>query len=480
MNAALKKLFCFAVGSALLFPLFGEDKASQKAQQKAVRKVQRMKVVEVIEDEGAFQARNLTFTVGKMKYALKGGLGSYQLSVLDEKGVAVPILAGQDEFTSSFYDVKVGKKIYRLNDSAITVTGSRKGELGGQMVFTVPKKVRVFVKYEKVDAKGVLDAEVIKFTATLLNRGNKTETFALKSVLDTVLGEKNGTHFSTAEDSFLKKERSYRNLDEVKWFLSSDGNTSVQFLLNGANVTKPEIVVVSNKDFLSLPAWEPQVSVDRNFDSVLSYNNSALCIIWPEVTLEPEKQASFVYYMAVASDGAASDGEKFITWYENGHEKLDVDDKYSVKKFEEPFQEALKKYEAGQYKEAYDIVMELWKNPEQRNERLAELKELIEKKLNPTELDLLNETYGDSDYNYEDDMPPAGLPEPEAEDAPNEVPEANFDINSITAEQLNPDYVQGLIERINSLEADDSKIDRNEILRLHAELDAILEKLRHQ
>ena len=53
-----------------------------------------------------------------------------------------------------------------------------------------------------------------------------------------------------------------------------------------------------------------------------------------------------------------------------------------------------------------------------------------------------------------------------------------FDIETIGAEKLNYQYIQSLIDRINSLEGDDQNLDRNELLRLNAELDAILEKLR--
>lgn len=478
MKLVYSRIFAFLACFALLTPLSAEK--LEGAQKKAVKKAQRMKVVEVVEDEGAFQAKNLTFSVGKIKYRLKGSLGSYQLFALNEKNNPVSLFASQDEFTSSFYDVRIGKKIYRLNDSAVTITGARKDELGGQMVFTVPKKVRVFIKYEKVKGFKGVKSEIVKFTATVLNRSTKTETVALKSVLDTVLGEKNGTHFSTAIEQGMKSEKSYRNLNEPKWFISSDGSTSIQFLLNGANITEPELVVVGNKDFLSLPVWTPQVNPEHNFDSVLSYNNSAICILWKGVELKPEESASFVYYMAVNTDEKPVDGEKFISLYEESNKELDVDNQYSVKEFEDLFNQALEKYEAGLYPEAYEIVMKLWEKTEHRNERLKELKELIEKKLNPTELDLLNEAYASSDYNYEDDMPPAGLPEPDVPDVPQEVPEASFDINSISADQLNPEYVRGLVDRINSLEADDENIDRNEILRLHAELDAILEKLRHQ
>ena len=60
----------------------------------------------------------------------------------------------------------------------------------------------------------------------------------------------------------------------------------------------------------------------------------------------------------------------------------------------------------------------------------------------------------------------------------NEVKNVEFDVDSIEKEKLNYEYIQELIDKINKLEADDSEINKNELLMLNTELDVILEKLR--
>jgi hypothetical protein len=60
----------------------------------------------------------------------------------------------------------------------------------------------------------------------------------------------------------------------------------------------------------------------------------------------------------------------------------------------------------------------------------------------------------------------------------NENQNVEFDVNSIEKEKLNYEYIQQLIDKINKLEADDSEINKNELLMLNTELDVILEKLR--
>ena len=59
-------------------------------------------------------------------------------------------------------------------------------------------------------------------------------------------------------------------------------------------------------------------------------------------------------------------------------------------------------------------------------------------------------------------------------------PSVPFNVDTIGPEKLDPSYVQALLDKINSLESDASSVDREEILQLNAELDAIMNKLRQQ
>lgn len=57
-------------------------------------------------------------------------------------------------------------------------------------------------------------------------------------------------------------------------------------------------------------------------------------------------------------------------------------------------------------------------------------------------------------------------------------PDVDFVVAPITEYQLDPEYIQKLIDRINSLNSDPNLVDRTEVRQLNAELDAILDKLR--
>ena len=56
--------------------------------------------------------------------------------------------------------------------------------------------------------------------------------------------------------------------------------------------------------------------------------------------------------------------------------------------------------------------------------------------------------------------------------------DVDFIVQNVTEKQLDFEYIQNLINRIDALESTDADIDRNELRQLNSELDAILAALR--
>lgn len=469
-NAALMKLSEETEGQKSTKPKKTKkpvpEEVADQAEEKNVKKQksEKVKVVDSVPDEGVFQAKTIENTVGRIKYLMKGTVGSFQLYALGENGSQTPLLAGYDEFTSSFMSLRVGKKEYKLTDNIGIVIGARQNELGAQLVYIVPEVARIFIKFEKVEGGKDVKSEIIKVTSVVYNKGKNTQTYALKSVLDTVLGEQFGPHFTSGEEIAINNERQYRRFDKVKWITSRNSRTGLQFLFNGGDITAPEVVSLSNKDFLALRDWVPAITVSRTFDSVLSYQNSALCINWPTVALEPEGSASFVYYLAVSTDGQPCDGQKFIENLSKKHKLGSVKESYSIKEFEDGIMQISDLYAKGKYQDAHQIVLEMWKNPDNRNERLASLRVMVEEKLG---LEIDDEVY--ELRNSRNQHKPSAEKKTGVEISKKEISEDQLDLN----------YVQSLLDRISELEKSD-EVDRNEIYKLNAELDAILEKLRKQ
>ncbi len=56
--------------------------------------------------------------------------------------------------------------------------------------------------------------------------------------------------------------------------------------------------------------------------------------------------------------------------------------------------------------------------------------------------------------------------------------DVDFIVQNVTEKQLDFEYIQNLINRIDALESTDTDVDRNELRQLNSELDAILAALR--
>ena len=139
-------------------------------------------------------------------------------------------------------------------------------------------------------------------TATIKNIGERNDEFSFKSMLDTVLGEAAPYHFYTYENVPIKNESLYRTLQNQKWFVSKNVNAEMQLFFTGADCTTPYLVALANYTTLDKNTWEPDMLSYRVFDTVLSYNNSAVCSIWKPVKLAPSEMGSVVFYMAFSGN----------------------------------------------------------------------------------------------------------------------------------------------------------------------------------
>ena len=355
--------------------------------------------------------------IGLVQIKVKPNLGTFNFSVLNENDKYVPLLSTANEYTSSGFFLKAGKKRYRLIADKNVFTSISKIDSGISLIYKVGKVAEVNLKFEAMKTAPDHDIDMIRIAANVKNVSQKTDEFALRAILDTVLGETGDFHFFGADNSPVKNEVLYRNLKDHRWIYSRNSNAEMQILLDGADITVPESVALVNYSTLDQAYWEPDMAAYRSFDTVLSYKNSAFGINWPSCRLKPEQSADFVFYIAVAADGDLAKGSSFV----GGDEP--------VKEVEEP-----------------SIFTNLPSPVPAPVERPVETPK---KKAEPID-----------EFAVRRDVP--------------------FNVNNLSKEQLTLEYVQNLIDRISALEENNSSVNRKEILQLNAELDAILSVLRQQ
>lgn len=387
--------------------------------------------------------KNVNERFGKIQIKIKAGMGSYTIFVLNEKDKPLPVLSTANEYVSNAFYLKTSKKIYNLVTDNSVRSGAKQTTDGASLMYEIPSVAQISVDFSCFASDKQKDMDMIKVTATVKNISNRNEDYSLKAVLDTVLGEAAAYHFYTYEDIPVKNEVLYRTLQNQKWFVSKNLNAAMQIFFTGADCTPPELVALANYSTFEKNSWEPDMLSYRVFDTVLSYNNSAVCAIWKPLRLAPSGTGKIVFYIALSGDGTPAAGQKFV------YSKEFKDAEAAEKAAEEKKSEAKALITINPYAEGTDDA--------------------------ETETATVTEISSGASYNQENNIPQDYTKQPEVSTA---VPNVDFYIKNVTKEHLTPEYIQSLLDRIAALEEDSPSLNRQELLELNAELDAILTYLR--
>lgn len=352
----LKKIFCLCVIFSVLVSLSFAD---------SIEKNQGNFVLKLLED-----------------------IGSFSLSHYSSDGKQTNFFVPYDSFESTHFVAKVGKKIYPLNKTSFGKYSIYDTENGGGIKYELGKEVEIYINYTFCPGFSGNSQGAMEIDITVQNISGEIKTVELKSIFDTVLGENSGVHFLTFKNNFIETETVLEDMSVEKWVRSTNGNLSMQFLLHGPGITTPTSVVLANKDILLGSNWNPKVVPGRSFNSVFSYNNSAIGIFWNPMILEPMTKSSIKFYITYSADRQIPSDTRFLS--------------------------------------------------EEKESHLNSLDEVV----------------------YWDEFG------------------TMYTLGALSEAQLDPKYIEELLDRIKQLEANPEYVDRMEILRLNAELDAILEKIR--
>ena len=292
--------------------------------------------------------------------------------------------------------------------------------------------------------------DMLRVTVYTINLGKHTQSFAIKGVFDTVLGENTDAHFSTAAKSRINSEMQLFDLSDDLWIRSSNGNTSLQMLLCGKGINSPSYVTLANKDALALPMWVPQVQDTKSFSSVISYNNSAVGLNWKTAYIDPNRTSVITFYISVGIGGNEPAGKNFLASLAEGKTALSA-------KIPPAFQTTNVAPDPAQI--SPDEIQTVY------HENMPAVPEGPVQTIKDTPLEVqdVSDTEG----------PVQVLASVEEEKE--ELPETTA--AAVTKEQLDPEYIQKLLDHIAALEEDGSGVNDNEIQYLNEELDSILKVL---
>ena len=406
-----------------------EKKSSKKTKQKASSKTKKTS-----KNKGnPFSQKKINHTVGNIKLYLNGKLGTYNISVLDDKAVAYNVLETYDECTSSFFSLLIGTKEYKLSDKTGISVAARSTENGGQLLYSVQKLANVIVDFTCIKSEAQKAEDIVQVTVSVQNITKRLEAYGIKAVLDTVLGERFSAHFYDKE-KLINYELQVKNFDDLKSISSRNSKAAMEVLFACADASLPEVFSLANKDVFTLSGWIPSCGDGKPFDSVFSYNNSAVGLNWSSVKVNPEESFSVKFYIALSTDGRPSPGEEFVKLYEKKQEEL---------------------------KEAERLEQESKADDDIQSKNGAENNNVYK-----------NIVSSESESVKKD---PKSSVQMEKKTQNSSLPEEKS-LKPVSKSQLDPVYIQKLIDKIEKLDPN-STLERSEFLLLNDELDSIIEAL---
>ncbi|MFA6936750.1 MAG: hypothetical protein WCQ67_00805 [Treponema sp.] len=467
-----------------------EKEAKEKA--KALAKIEKQKRKDNYTGWVYIPKKNFNMTNGDIKLDMRGSTGSFELYAIPEVGSPVPLLATYDDFCSTFFSLLIGRKEYRLNREAGVKSEARKTEYGTQMAYTIPNKAQVVVDFSFMPSIATSSRiDMLRVTVYTINLGKSTQSFSVKGVFDTSLGENTMAHFSTAAHSRINKETQYSDMSVEKWIRSSNEKAAIQFIFDGYGVTKPRSIILGNRDFLSTSVWLPVVQETRSFSSVLAYNNSAMSVNWKTSYLDPMKTDVITFYISVASDGNEPAGKEFIATLNSGKSALPSNLPNSVQLTTvapEPVpvpSEPTTYYENMPAISGDSTVPSTAADVNKGAVLDTEKEETVTVPAIPIapavsvvpSTSLPTTTSSNPAVTNNNVMPKV---DSSLVNKANQTYNGSYPLSSITKAQLDPEYIQTLLDRISDLESDPALVDKAEVKRLNDELDAILSIIRSQ
>ena len=268
--------------------------------------------------------KKLSIKNGNVKIEMNGEDGTFCLYAVNESGKSIPVLATRDAKSASFFSLLIDKTEYPLLNSYRVKTEARRTPYGAQMAYTVAGTMQVVVDFSFAPSIISSDfVDMLRVTVYTINIGIETHELSIKALFDTVLGESSGVHFSTAAEEKINVSRQYETMARDKWVTSSDGSTSIQFLLCGNGISIPRYVTLANKDLLSA-SWVPAIVYGQGFHTVYSNNNSALGINYSSFSLSALKSDIKTFFIALATDKAEPKGQIFLASLETGETSLPI------------------------------------------------------------------------------------------------------------------------------------------------------------
>lgn len=248
-------------------------------------------------------AEDIVLENGNVKFVFHEYSGSFSLYGKTEKNNKFISLIDNTNYSSNsgFYlNIDgISRKLERTYDIDVVINPF---DYGTSVVYTVKNQAIVEIYFSTFLSKISTRADCVKVDIIVKNISEETHDYEVKAVFDTLLGEATRNHFYTAKLNPINTEMQLNNISEQKYVATSNGYDTIAFLLSGNSVTKPKTVFFASKDSILKNTWLPDIKNEMSFDSINTYNNSALAIIWDSMEIIPCYDDEITFYISTATN----------------------------------------------------------------------------------------------------------------------------------------------------------------------------------
>lgn len=246
---------------------------------------------------------NVDLKVGDIRLVIEDYSGSVSLYRKAEGGEFIPLFDSKSFTSNSVFYVLFDKTVYKVSkDAGFTIESKSSIEENiATMICTLKNKLSLTITYTLFSSVVENPEDSVKVNIEFTNLDDTSHLIGIKAVFDTWLAENAGIHFTTVLRDKLNTEYYFTNIDQDQWIESANEDVAVRFLLSGDQVTRAQTIAVANKDVFSNLIWTPPLSVGKGFDSLYSYNNSALSIAWQPLILSDNSSKKIQFYISTAA-----------------------------------------------------------------------------------------------------------------------------------------------------------------------------------
>ena len=247
---------------------------------------------------------DVTITTDSLKLVVKDYDGNISLYTKNEKGNFVPLLdVKQFSQYPSFY-ISIDGNVYPVNTLNGFDISSSTNASGTEVTFTATLKnvVRLSVKYSFFATEKGFLPDAIRVSPSVVSLSDTEIEVGLKAMFDTMLGENTNTHFTSSTKNTIVSEMMFTDFNTEKWIRSKNDDNFFTVIFPSTQKNILDRAIIAGKKILYTNIWDFSYTKGRSFNSLNSYNNSALCLLWNTVPVGQNSVNDYEFYLYTGID----------------------------------------------------------------------------------------------------------------------------------------------------------------------------------